>query len=109
MSFLADEVGVRENIAIEVSCKKILDFPGDLHLFGSDDRKLIPVCGEFIGNPEESFVDSGAFGLDVRRQFALLFCGIGDPFGNVVILFPAEYFPPKPDLLSVLFLCKFLS
>jgi hypothetical protein len=52
MRFFSDEIRICENVAIEVTSKKVLDSSGNLDLLGSDNWQFGPVACQLIGDPE---------------------------------------------------------
>lgn len=65
MSLFSYEVGICQDISIEIACEEVLDSSCNLDLFRSDNRKLGPVSCKLSSDPEKSLIDSSSFGLNI--------------------------------------------
>ena len=73
MAFFAFEMRVRADRLFQITRKDVLDSSGCIELVRGDNGQFFPVAGQQIsGNPVGGPVDSGAFGLNFRRQLAFL-------------------------------------
>jgi hypothetical protein len=101
MSLFAVEVRICVDWTIQVTCKLVSNFSGNVHLLWSNYGQFLPISIQICGDPICHFIYSSSFRLNIWRKLALL-TSFELSLGDVIVVVGSSNFAPKLELFDLL-------
>lgn len=91
--FLAGEMRVSHHFGLQITSHQVFDFSGQLDVFGSGQRELLPLIQEIGSDEVGEFIHPRASRLHIGGKFTV-FGSLIDTLGYIVVFSWAEEFTP---------------